>query len=43
MTAARTAFDAIVAGFDDQVHCEMPTLAGVQCRWPARWNVCTVA
>ncbi len=38
MTATH-AFDAIVAGFDDQLRCEMATLAGSQCRRPAHWLI----
>ena len=34
-----TAFDEIVAAFNDQPRCEMTTLAGGQCQRPARWRV----
>lgn len=32
-------FDKVVAGYDDQLRCEMPGAAGDTCRRPARWRV----
>lgn len=34
-----TAFDEIVAGFNDHPACEMTTAGGDPCRRPARWRV----
>lgn len=33
------AFDAVVAGWDDKLHCEMATQTAARCQRPAHWRL----
>jgi hypothetical protein len=38
-TTESCALDAIIATWDQLVHCEIPTQTGAACRRPARWRI----
>lgn len=39
LDSVATAFEAVIAGWDDIVQCEMGTQSGRRCRRPARWRL----